>query len=107
MSDDDWHDPQAHCLGLRLAGGAIEEVDARGNRIVDDTLLILLNAHHESVTFLLQACRRPAAGRSSSTRGITGKHELRFVAGGELSSWGRAPWRSSGIATSHCRGVPR
>ena len=30
MSDDDWHDPQARCLGLRLAGDAIEEVDARG-----------------------------------------------------------------------------
>jgi isoamylase len=58
MTDDDWNNGFARCLGLRLAGDAIEELDARGNRIVDDTLLILLNAHHESVNFVLAAHRR-------------------------------------------------
>lgn len=43
---------------MRLAGDAIEEVDARGNRILDDTLLILLNAHYEVVNFVLPAHRR-------------------------------------------------
>ena len=57
MSDEDWRDPAARCLGLRLAGDAIEEVDARGERIVDDTFLLLLNAHHEPVPFLLPAHR--------------------------------------------------
>ncbi|HXT54258.1 MAG TPA: hypothetical protein VN826_07125, partial [Candidatus Eisenbacteria bacterium] len=45
-------------FGLRLAGDAIEELDARGNRIVDDTLLILLNAYHEAIPFTLPAHRR-------------------------------------------------
>jgi isoamylase len=58
MTDEDWNNPFARCLGLRLAGDAIEEVDARGNRIVDDTLLILLNAHHEPMPFILPAHRR-------------------------------------------------
>jgi isoamylase len=58
MTDDDWNNGFARCLGLRLAGDAIEEVDDRGNRIVDDTLLILLNAHHEAVGFVLPAHRR-------------------------------------------------
>ncbi len=58
MSDEDWANGFARSLGLRLAGDAIEEVDARGNRIVDDTLLILLNAHHEPLPFLLPAHRR-------------------------------------------------
>ena len=58
MTDDDWNNGFARCLGLRLAGDAIEEVDARGNRILDDTLLILLNAHHEPVSFVLPAHRR-------------------------------------------------
>src|SRR5581483_3853222 len=44
--------------GRRIGGDAIEEVDDRGNRIVDDTLLILLNAHHEPVPFVLPAHRR-------------------------------------------------
>jgi glycogen operon protein len=58
MTDDDWNNGFARCLGLRLAGDAIEEVDARGNRILDDTLLILLNTHHELVNFVLPAHRR-------------------------------------------------
>ena len=58
MSDEDWNNPSVHCLGLRLAGDAIEDTDARGNRIVDDTLLILLNAHYEPLSFVLPAHRR-------------------------------------------------
>ncbi|MBI1998319.1 MAG: glycogen debranching protein GlgX [Deltaproteobacteria bacterium] len=58
MTDDDWNNPESRSFGLRLAGDAIEEVDARGNRIVDDTLLILLNARHEPVPFVLPAHRR-------------------------------------------------
>jgi isoamylase len=53
MSDEDWNDPFARSLGLRLAGDAIEEFDERGNRIIDDTLLTLLNAHYEPVPFVL------------------------------------------------------
>jgi glycogen operon protein len=58
MTDEDWANPEMRCFGLRLAGDAVEEVDARGNRVVDDTLLILLNAHHEAVPFVLPAHRR-------------------------------------------------
>jgi len=58
MTEESWRDPLARCIGLRLAGDAIEEVDARGERITDDTLLILLNAHHEPVPFILPAHRR-------------------------------------------------
>jgi isoamylase len=58
MSDDDWNNSETRCFGLRLAGDAIEELDERGNRIAGDTLLILLNAHHESLPFTLPAHRR-------------------------------------------------
>jgi glycogen operon protein len=89
MSDDDWRDSEARCLGLRLAGGAIEEVDARGHRIVDDTLLILLNAHHEPVTFVLPASRPSVRWEVVlDTRNNTGKHQLRFVPGGKLYELG-------------------
>jgi isoamylase len=57
MTDEDWDNPNARCLGIRLAGDAIDELDARGNRIVDDTLLILLNAHYEPIPFILPAHR--------------------------------------------------
>jgi len=58
MTEDDWNNPEIRCFGLRLAGDAIAELDDRGNRIVDDTLLILLNAHHEALPFTLPAHRR-------------------------------------------------
>jgi glycogen operon protein len=58
MTDEDWSNPAAHCLGLRLAGDGVDELDPRGERIVDDTLLILLNAHHEPIPFILPAHRR-------------------------------------------------
>jgi glycogen operon protein len=58
MSDEDWNNPETRCFALRLAGDAIEESGDRGNRIVDDTLLILLNTHHEPIPFTLPAHRR-------------------------------------------------
>jgi isoamylase len=57
VGEEDWSDGFARTLGLRLAGDAIDEMDPQGDRIVDDTLLILLNAHHEVVPFKLPAQR--------------------------------------------------
>ena len=36
---------------------AIDEVDDRGNRLVDDTVLMLLIAHHEPISFILPVHR--------------------------------------------------
>ncbi len=58
MTDEDWGSGYARSLGLRLAGDAIEETDERGQPIQDETLLILLNMHHEPLTFTLPAHKR-------------------------------------------------
>jgi glycogen operon protein len=55
MTDKAWNEPFARCLGVRLAGDAIDEVDSRGERIVGDTLMLLFNAHHESIPFRVPA----------------------------------------------------
>jgi glycogen operon protein len=55
MNDADWDSHWLRCLGLRLAGDALDEMDERGEPVTDDTLLILLNAHHEPVPFTLPA----------------------------------------------------
>ena len=55
MADVDWKNPGTRALGLRLAGDAIDEVDERGERIVDDTFLILINSFWEPVPFVLPA----------------------------------------------------
>ena len=53
MIGQDWDNGETRCFGLSLAGDAIEQTDGRGNRIVDDTLLILLNAHFKAAPFVL------------------------------------------------------
>ncbi|MGH7963287.1 MAG: glycogen debranching protein GlgX [Candidatus Binatia bacterium] len=84
MTDRDWHTWHARCLGLRLAGDAIEEVDTRGNRIVDDSLLILLNAHYEPIPFLLPAHRADILWELVlDTRTATGRRRHRMMRGSE------------------------
>ncbi len=53
MTDAEWDDAETRALGLRLAGDAIDEQDEYGNRVLGDTLLILLNAHETLVPFRL------------------------------------------------------
>lgn len=58
MTDYDWSSGFAKSLALRLAGDAIGETDEKGRTIVDDTLLMLINAHHAPLTFTLPAHKR-------------------------------------------------
>ena len=53
MTDAEWQGEGIRALGLRLAGDAIDDRGPRGERIVDDTLLLLLNAGEEDVEFTL------------------------------------------------------
>jgi glycogen operon protein len=57
MTADEWTSGVTRCLGLRLAGDAIEEVDEGGAPIGGDTFLMLLNANPEAVDFTLPAHR--------------------------------------------------
>jgi glycogen operon protein len=53
MTDETWSSPDVRCLGVRLNGDAIDEVDERGARIIGDTLLLLLNAADQPIAFTL------------------------------------------------------
>jgi len=53
MTDKAWNAGFIRCLGVLLAGDQIDELDERGRRIEGDTLLLLLNAHHEPIPFTL------------------------------------------------------
>ncbi len=57
MTEADWNLTAAHSIGLRLAGDAIAEVDRNGERILDDTLLIVMSASPAPITFTLPAHR--------------------------------------------------
>lgn len=51
MSDEDWRNPFARCLGLLLCADGHFDVDAYGRPVEDDEFLLLLNAHHEPIDF--------------------------------------------------------
>src|SRR5438034_1811208 len=53
MTDEEWGNWHSRCLGLQLAGDAIEEMDDEGLPVRDETFLLLLNAHDEAVPFVL------------------------------------------------------
>ncbi len=53
MNDKDWHAGYVRCLGMRLEGQMEDEVDEFGRRITGDTLLVLMNSHHEPIPFRL------------------------------------------------------
>jgi isoamylase len=57
VTEDDWTNPLTRCLGLRIAGDALDEVDEHGRPLRDDTLLLVINAHWEPVRFVLPAHR--------------------------------------------------
>ncbi|MEU6779771.1 glycogen debranching protein GlgX [Nonomuraea angiospora] len=53
MTAGDWHIGYAKSLMVYLNGEAITEPGPRGERIVDDSFLLLINAHHENMSFTL------------------------------------------------------
>jgi isoamylase len=53
MTDEDWKQPYVRSLAYVLGGDTIATPDERGERIVGDTLLVLMNAHHEKVPYRL------------------------------------------------------
>jgi isoamylase len=53
MTDDEWNQQHARTLGVFLSGVAADEVDERGRFLTDENFLLLMNAHHEEVSFLL------------------------------------------------------
>src|SRR5256885_13992717 len=53
MSEKDWSLPFARCLGMMLSGDTIDVLGFQGEPIRDDTFLFLMNAHYETISFLL------------------------------------------------------
>jgi glycogen operon protein len=53
LTAQDWELPYARCLGVLMVGQRLAERDERGNPLLDEDLLLLLNAHHEAVQFQL------------------------------------------------------
>ena len=76
--DDDWHFPEARCLGFFLGGDAGELFYSTGGRQeLDDGFVVLMNAFHEA------GAVHPAAGRTWAAAGRSLLDTARDAAAGE------------------------
>jgi glycogen operon protein len=57
MTKTDWDQPDGHKLGMFLNGEEIAAPDAHGQRVVDDSFVLLFNAHFEDADFTLPPAR--------------------------------------------------
>jgi len=53
MNEHLWGKPGARCMGMYLAGHALEQQDAHGHWLMDDDFLLLLNADEAATPFVL------------------------------------------------------
>ncbi|HUP31135.1 MAG TPA: glycogen debranching protein GlgX [Usitatibacter sp.] len=53
MTPDEWEKEFARSVGMWLNGEQLPETDARGNPLRDASFLVLFNAHHDLIEFLL------------------------------------------------------
>ena len=53
MTDEDWTSGFAKSVAIFLNGDAIPDPDVRGERVVDDSFLVLFNAHYEPIDFVM------------------------------------------------------
>jgi isoamylase len=91
MSEGDWQSPDCQSLGVLLGGDAIPTLDERGERIVGDTLLALLNACSEPRAFTLPAVEWGASWEIfADTSDLLGDPRRRRPAGGTLEVAGRS-----------------
>ncbi|MFT3835837.1 MAG: glycogen debranching protein GlgX [Myxococcaceae bacterium] len=63
MSDVDWNNPGTHSLGVFFAGSGLDGTDASGRPLVDDDLIVLLNASDLDLPFALPPFAERAAGQ--------------------------------------------
>ena len=53
MTDKDWNSSWIKCIGLFLSGEGTGEVDENGDPVIDSSLILIMNSHHENVSFKL------------------------------------------------------
>jgi isoamylase len=82
MTDEEWNQSFARCLGASLSGGGLTERDERGRPVQDDDLLLLLNAHHDEVPFTLPGAAEVRWNALTDTSTADGKPAQEFFDAG-------------------------
>ena len=90
MTEEEWDQHFARCLGVYLPGEALTETDRRGRPVVDANFLLLFNAHHEPIPFALPDLGGAPWRGVLDTANASGLANGRWEAGAEFPLQGRA-----------------
>src|SRR5437588_1941243 len=94
MSDEEWSSPFVRCLGMLISGDAVDLLDAHGEPVRDDTFLLLINAHHEPIPFVLPGEEHLEWEQILETTNEDGflKEPKKFSSGDDVDLNGRATY---------------
>ena len=56
MTEEEWGAGWVRCMGVRISGKTLDDVDRYGEPIGDETFLFCLNPHHEPIKFYMPPC---------------------------------------------------
>jgi len=89
MSEDAWSRGYAKSLAVYLNGKAIETPDAHGERVVDDSFLVLFNAHSKRVSFVMPDELRGLEWQIVlySAAGLTPELPVEAPESGDVAGW--------------------
>jgi isoamylase len=92
MSEEEWNSPFVRCFGMLTSGDGDDVVDSHGEPVRDDTFLLLINAHHEAIPFLLPGEERLEWELILDTAAEEGflKKPARFSSGADVDLKGRS-----------------
>ncbi|MGI8890997.1 MAG: glycogen debranching protein GlgX [Chthoniobacterales bacterium] len=92
MTDTEWNSPFVRCLGMLLSGDTIDVQTFQGEPIRDDTFLLLINAHHAELAFVLPGQKEVEWELLLDTASAEGFHSepQKRVSGDEVEIQGRA-----------------
>ena len=85
MDNEDWEKPTRQ-IAFLLGGDAIPSIGVHGERVVDDTLLVILNGERQSVRFRLPALEWAASWERAidTAQGVVAEDDERHEAASEV-----------------------
>ena len=89
MSEEAWRRGYAKSLAVYLNGKAIETPDERGERVIDDSFLVLFNAHSKAVHFTMPDDLRGLEWQIVlySAMGLTPELPVEAPESGDVAGW--------------------
>src|SRR5712692_3621475 len=90
MTQEDWQKPFVHSFAFLLGGDAISSRDDHGRRIVGNSLLVMMNAHHVPLSYTLPVAEWGVEWEPLVDTARTFFESTKIPAGGTIELCGRS-----------------